>query len=104
MNLYSAHRQWSERPADERFWSLKDLRETLQTEQNHNAEKLVPLATLRAAPHDGDMCLVGQQNNPANLTHWSFQQLSSWCGIRGLIFVLSPPSLLLTASIMVCSN
>jgi hypothetical protein len=74
LNLYSAHKQWASRPADERFWNLQDLHDSLQVARNASVERDVPLAGMRAVAHDDDVCLMGSRA-PAQLSNYSFVQL-----------------------------
>lgn len=79
LNLMSAHNQWANRPADERFWNLADLKEFLDGEKPLTRAQKVGVNKLRAVDLGGDVCLQGEKGNPAQLTNWSFQQLSTMC-------------------------
>jgi hypothetical protein len=80
MELFKAHQQWKNRPADERFPSL----EALYTQTKHYAdiaqEKRVPFSEMRVENVNGDVQLVGRANVPAQLTHWAFGQLCARVG------------------------
>jgi len=72
----AANAQWASRPADERFWNLRDLRQALIARENNTTEVKMTMGQLQArSDEDGQMCLVGKENKPAELTHWSFGQL-----------------------------
>lgn len=74
-NLTAANNQWSTRPADERFWNLKDLQQTLIARKHGTSEVEMPSRELRAEPVGNQLCLVGKANAPAQLSHWSFSKL-----------------------------
>jgi hypothetical protein len=74
-NLYEAHRQWSSRSADERYWNLKELANTLQIERTACNEKKVPIKSLVAVPEGEDIHLKGPRGGQVELTNWSFGQL-----------------------------
>lgn len=76
MELFHAAQQWSSRPADERFDSLQSLYNATKSYAQTAQEKSVRVCDIRTEAIDGDVQLVGRQNNPAKLTHWSFSQLA----------------------------
>lgn len=78
MEIFKANRQWSTRPADERFTSLQQL----YAATKHYAESAVEregvrVDSLRVENVDGDVTLVGKGNLHATVTHWAFGQLAS---------------------------
>lgn len=75
MELFQAHKQWANRPDDERFDSLQDLYKATKGYAEVAKEKMVPFADLRVENRDGDVQLVGKADVPAQLTHWAFGQL-----------------------------
>lgn len=75
MEIFKAHKQWSERPADERFTSIQALHDATKDYAADAAQKNVPFADLRVEARDGDVELVGRANVPAQLTNWAFGQL-----------------------------
>lgn len=77
MELFKAHKQWANRPADERFDSLQSLYNATKAYARESGEKTIDVSTLRTENIDGDVQLVGRTNNPAKLTHWAFGQLSA---------------------------
>lgn len=80
-NLYTASNQWMTRPADERFWGIRDLAAFLKRERQHSHERTVPLEDVIPAVHRGSVCLKGKKSDtPALLTHWSFNQLCTYSG------------------------
>lgn len=74
--LMHASRQWSSRPADERFSSLADLRARVAL-QRHRAVEAdgVPLRSLRTEARGDEVVVLGDQNVPSRMTHWSFGQM-----------------------------
>jgi len=75
MELFAANKQWSTRPADERFASLQALYDATKHYADIAKEKRMPFADLRVENVDGDVQLVGKAGVPAKLTHWAFGQL-----------------------------
>jgi hypothetical protein len=80
MELFTANRQWSTRPADQRFTSLEALHAACQGYAATAAERVANVGDLRVENVDGDVQLVGRGGIPSRLTHWSFGQLSSRVG------------------------
>lgn len=80
MELFKAHKQWATRPADERFASLAELHQATKAYAESAREKHVTVSDLRTEAVDGDVRLIGKQNNPASLTHWAFGQLATRVG------------------------
>jgi hypothetical protein len=82
-NLYAAHNQWINRPADERFWGLDDLLAHSRAERRASHESRTAIKDLRAeavpiAGYDSpDLRLVAGDGEAFGLTHWSFGQLCS---------------------------
>jgi hypothetical protein len=80
-NLYTASAQWSSRPADQRFWSLKEMFDACQAHRDSSRTATVPFRSLRVQPGNGaNLELVGQSGQSALITHYSFGQL---CGQVG---------------------
>lgn len=75
MELFKANAQWSTRPADERFESIRELYEQCKAYADQAKEKDVAWSDIRTEAVDGDVQLVGRANIPAKLTHWAFGQL-----------------------------
>jgi len=88
-NLHAASSQWASRPADQRFWDLKSLREACELSRKGSQVSRVKYADLRATVVDGDLAIVSPKGNPAHLTHYAFGQLAGSVGapagyLRGL--------------------
>lgn len=78
MELFKAHRQWAQRPADERFPSLQALYAATKAYADEAREKRVPWSALRVERiGEDDVALTGKAGVPARLTHWAFGQLAS---------------------------
>ena len=77
-NLMQASAQWRDRPADERFWTLKDLYDATSASCAGSQVKTIPIAALKATSTDDEVTLMGPRGGvPAHLTHYAFEQL---CG------------------------
>lgn len=79
-NLYDASYQWANRPDDERFESLDSMLNATRAYAQNAVATTVPVGALRVEADAGDIKLVGKQNIPAKLTHYSFGQLASLIG------------------------
>lgn len=82
-NLYAASRQWSERPDDERFWTLADMLAATRAHRDSAYEGIVPVNSLsvRVDPQDSNELQVFRDaNKPARFTHWAFGQISQRIG------------------------
>lgn len=80
-NISAAQSQWFSRPEDERFTSLEALRDAAYADRNASAEKIVPVADVRAkVSDDGRSIVLNGKTNAARLTHYAFGQLASIAG------------------------
>lgn len=78
MDLMQASNQWSTRPADECFYSIKQLDAAAKGYRLAAGTAAIPLAGLRAADTpNGDLILAGREGATATLTNWSFGQLAT---------------------------
>src|SRR5690349_12715199 len=80
MEIFKANKQWSTRPADERFETLDALYQATKKYAQASQQKHVPFSDLRVEAVDGDVQLVGRANTPAKFTHWAFGQLCARVG------------------------
>lgn len=82
MELLKAHRQWSTRPADQRFWSLADLHEACAGYKAHATATICPFPALEVLSDagEGDLLLTSPTFAAAPMTHWAFGQLCSRVG------------------------
>ena len=79
-NLMTASRQWAERPADERFWTLQELYDRTKEYAEQSKVKTLPLGACKVLPtNDGDLLLQGPTGGQAQFQHYSFGQLSTIC-------------------------
>lgn len=75
--LMNATRQWSSRPADERYASLATMHAQAVANRNMAAHAKVPMKSLHVVADGDDVLLNGSTGTRAKLTHWAFGQL---CG------------------------
>jgi len=80
MEIFKASRQWQTRPADERFWTVEDLRVACAEYRQSAVTAPVNYRDLRTETQDGEVVLVGKTNQPAKLTHWAFGQIAQRAG------------------------
>lgn len=74
-NLMRANREWSRRPADERFLSLPAMLDAAETHRQHSRAVVVPSKRLRAVPGEGNALLIeGPNGHGYAPTHWGFGQ------------------------------
>lgn len=77
-NLYKAHEQWRNRPADERFESLDALAKATKKFHDTTAISDIDLREVRVKPVSDDrLAVVGKTGTQCRLTNWSFKQLCS---------------------------
>lgn len=80
-NLYEASQQWANRPDDQRFESLEAMYKACKYYADSAITASgVSAGSLRAEADQGDIKLIGKQNIPAKLTHYSFGQLARVAG------------------------
>lgn len=80
MNIMAANRQWSSRPADQRFVSLTDLHARVSAVRAGSGAKVISSHGITCAPSTGDtegLVAIGPGGNAVNVTHWSFGQLAA---------------------------
>ncbi len=74
--LTEANRQWSTRPADQRYSSLEELHAACQTYRDRARVATVPYKSLTIGQdYNGQPALIGSTGQAASFTHWSFNQL-----------------------------
>lgn len=88
MNLYDANRQWAQRPADERFWTVGEMLEACRRHWAAATELKATFKGIRVIASKGDdarsqagevMLAVRGTERPAALSHWGFSQLAARC-------------------------
>jgi len=75
-NLMAASRQWAERPADQRFWTLQDLLDRTKLYAEQCVIKPVALGECSVIPNGDDLRLVGPEGHSAEFMHYSFGQVA----------------------------
>jgi hypothetical protein len=78
--LNAAHRQWATRPADQRFWNLRDMDEFCATVKARSTETRTGLDTLKVAATPDDDLVLTRGNGRLGFTNWSFGQLCRTVG------------------------
>lgn len=96
MELFQAHNQWANRPADQRFETLTDLYQQTRAYAESAAEKSMPIGELAVVPVGNDLAIVGKAGNPATMTHWGFGQLAIKVGAPASYLRNLPPTLAAT--------
>lgn len=85
--LMRASSQWATRPADERFWTLRDMRMSCEMARAGSQTRMMKLSELRAEPVDGQIALVKDNPNGTQargfFTHYAFGQVSRLIGAPG---------------------
>lgn len=82
MELMQANTQWTNRPDDERYTSLLDMREHFHTVRHQSRETVVSSRSIELVP-DADnkgMAIVGKAGVPYAPSHWAFGQLATLAG------------------------
>ena len=76
--LMQASKQWSSRPADERFTSLIDMQAHFEHIRENSRNVVVSSRRINAEPTEDNKGLVitGPNGHAYGLTHWTFGQLS----------------------------
>lgn len=87
-NLFRAHREWRDRPADERYPTLKALYEAVHARREASVASVVDPTTLRAeavgiGSSSKELAILGPSDQPAIPTHWAFSQLCSYSDAPG---------------------
>jgi hypothetical protein len=94
MELMQANKQWSSRPADERFVSLTDMLTHFRGVRENSREIIVPSKRIEVIPAEDNkgLTVVGPNGHAYAPTNWSFGQLSSLAGApAGYLRTLASP-------------
>lgn len=75
-NLTQASRQWANRPADQRFWTIQEMLDATRAYRERARTSTVQYNLLQCEDVAGDLALVGPSGARASLTHYAFGQLS----------------------------
>jgi len=79
-NLYAASRQWATRPADERFWTLQEMRDQCYEYYHNRTEQTMMLGDLKFEADSSNEIYMTAKGNAMRLSNWGFKQL---CGDLG---------------------
>lgn len=79
MSINTASKEWRERPADERFWTLQEMLEYVRTSKEEDVEISFPRPEV-ADLIDGNIAIVSGDGEDYCLTNWSMQQLCNRLG------------------------
>ncbi len=80
MDLTHASREWSSRPADERFVNLEEMRQVALASQARSREVVVSTKELNFTGNVGQLLLHGPNGHGYTPTHWAFGQASTLVG------------------------
>lgn len=81
--LMQASRQWASRPADQRFTSLTELRETMADQRERSVGSVVSTRKIEVQPHPADPIkgiTIAGESGMIDPTNWAFGQLASLAG------------------------
>ncbi len=91
-NLITASVQWRNRPADERFRTLEELKNAVLNRKNISFEGIAEIKDLTVTPVDDSITLDFDGQN-LEVTHWSFGQLCNLSGAPPSYLRILPPDL-----------
>jgi hypothetical protein len=80
MELYAASKQWSKRPADERFWTLSEMLTATEQHRVNAVQGNATLGNLSFIAQGDDVLLTGSTGKTASLGHYAFGQASRIVG------------------------
>jgi len=90
-NLVTASREWATRPADQRFWTLKELyeRSLKYAEESYTHQVRLADCSVLATEKEDLVLDMANVDTPATFQHYSFNQLAGLAGapagyLRGL--------------------
>ncbi|MDE2102683.1 MAG: hypothetical protein KGL39_35895 [Patescibacteria group bacterium] len=89
-NLHAASSQWANRPADERFWNLTDMRQACREARANSSIATVPFKALSVSTEGDDVTLLSRTGKAsARFTNYAFGQFAASVGapagyLRGL--------------------
>lgn len=93
-NLYRASAQWANRPADERFWTLEEARDTCRHYAENASELTVDFGrSALVAGDDDNIRLQLDDGREATITNWAFSQLAKTAGAPADYLRKLPPAL-----------
>lgn len=92
VNLYDAHTQWLNRPADERYSSVDDLYKAVSLRKSRSVQTIAAINGLRVESSNSALMLNGAKP-PIYFTHSGFSQLCSRIGAPASYLRSLAPSL-----------
>ena len=96
MNLFKASKQWSTRPADERFWTLDEMHAATRSYADESRDIPMYLKDVTVTPVGDELTVVGRSGIPATLTNYAFGQLASLSSAPAGYLRTLPPELAAT--------
>jgi len=75
--LTNAHKEWANRPADERFASLQAMHDAALRHKTQAAVAKIKADALKVIPDESEILLEGRTGQRGRLTNWSFGQLAA---------------------------
>jgi hypothetical protein len=91
--LNAAHRQWCNRPADERFWKLADLHRHVETIRQRSTATPVGLDAIKVQATGDDDLVLTRGGGRLGFTNWSFGQLCRRVGAPASYLTALPATL-----------
>lgn len=92
-NLYAAHRQWAERPPDERFADLDALYRFTRQRRERSSEEAMQLQHVHLTVTPDEAVAVNHNTPVAYLTNWAFGQLATVVGAPARYLRTLPPNM-----------
>lgn len=96
-NLHDASQQWSSRPVDQRFATLKDLKKQVQSRRNISVEDIMSVKDFTVVGKNTDLFLQTDKGEQ-HFTSWSFEQLCKMVGVP-VTYMRSIPSKLVATNL-----
>lgn len=95
MELMRASNQLMTRPDDQKFWTLDEMYRAVKAYRENSRTTRLNVSELRVDVIDGQLRLLGKNGIPAEMTYWSFGQLSqrAGCGSATQFLRSIPPTL-----------
>lgn len=75
-NIYKANSQWSNRPADQRFWTLDEAYKVSKAYADSAVERVLDFGNESLCSVGDNLAITVDNAEPAILTNWAFQQLA----------------------------
>jgi hypothetical protein len=77
LSTHDANREYSSRPADEKFKTIEDLKAAAELAMRSSGEKRLPLAGIEAVTVGENVCLRSKAHDTvAKMTPWAFDQVA----------------------------